>query len=736
MVELCNGEDDDCDTAVDEGFEQKFQPCDGADEDKCKDGQLVCSLDGTALVCNDDGASRIELCNNIDDDCDDAVDEDFVGLFTPCDGADADGCNDGIVVCSADQLGTVCTDDAVSRVELCNDVDDDCDGFTDEDFPTKGQPCDSTADADLCLDGVWACADNAIACNDTLPSKVEDCNGVDDDCDGKTDLADPDLVPLPNPVQLGACAGTTQLCGPSGWTPNYPAGYLAAETPDGAYFDDNCDGIDGDVARALFVKTGASNNASCSKASPCGSITWAIGKTSASKRQIYIQAGTYDEVVIIDREVHLFGGYDANWVRRPYNEAGHKVTIRGAKYAPDAQYMTVRVRSATASIANLVLEGKSPASTERSGARGLSSYVVHAVGANLTLTRVELVQGDGASGAAGGAGQDAPSLSAPAKAAGGGAGTEKFDLCDDSSHGIGAAGRTNSQCSAGTAGGHGGDGGVMDHHCSCAFGICACFGSDCNAESGTNGTAGTAGSGVGAGTYGAGSGRCATPGGGGPGGAVHGGGGAAGQGIGAFDGDFWYGASGGTGDVGKAGAGGGGGGGSGGCDDSQIPLQNSAGAGGGGGGAGGCRAQSGGTGGGPGGGSVGVVMRGGTLTVDTCRFILGTGGAGGAGGGGGHGQPGGAGGDGGSGAGTAKSGAAGGAGGHGGHSGGGGGGTGGPSWGVVHSSSATINVVGTPEFNGGSGGAGGAGGLAPTGAGAAANGAKGQNGAIATVKQL
>ncbi|TNF26900.1 MAG: hypothetical protein EP329_20450, partial [Deltaproteobacteria bacterium] len=404
-VELCNGLDDDCDTEVDEGFEDKLKPCDGDDDDLCPDGQLVCSLDGTGLVCNDDGASQIELCNSLDDDCDGDTDEGYDGLFEACDGADADQCPDGVVVCSPDRLSTVCTDDGFARVELCNDVDDDCDGDTDEDFPTKGQACDSTADSDLCADGHWVCADNALVCDDAGPSLVEDCNGVDDDCDGKTDLDDPDLVAPLNPVQSGACAGTRQTCGGSGWEPGYPAGYLGAETPDGAYFDDNCDGLDGDVAHALFVATGGSDNASCTLSSPCQHINWAIGKTSAAKRQIYVQAGTYDEVVLVDREVHLFGGFDGDWVRRPYSEAGHKVVIRGAKYAPDGQYLTVRARSATASLNDLVLEGASPGASERSAGRGLSSYVIHAVSANLTLRRVEVLAGDGASGAAGAAGQ-------------------------------------------------------------------------------------------------------------------------------------------------------------------------------------------------------------------------------------------------------------------------------------------------------------------------------------------
>jgi len=738
-VELCNGIDDNCNLQVDEGFELKGQPCDGDDADGCKDGQWVCSVDGTSLVCNDDGSSRVELCNELDDDCQNGPDDTFVGKLTPCDGPDADECPDGIWVCSPDQTGLACTDDGVSKIEVCNDLDDDCDGATDEDFPLKGTACDSEVDVDLCATGEWVCGNNTLVCSDDATSDPEVCNGLDDDCDGLTDQMDGDLADAPNPNQLGACAGSVQACaGASGYVPDYSsvAGYGLPETPDGSYLDENCDGLDGDEARAVFVALGAQSSGSCTKAAPCGSVTYAITQTSDTRPHVYVQAGTYTEVVDIPagKVVEIYGGFNTSWVRKARTETGHKVTLRGMKHVGDGEYMAVRVRSATVKLADLVIQGVSPAIDERKNGQGLSSYAVHAVSSQVSLERVEVIQGNGASGADGANGTDAQSLSAPPKAQEGVDADQSQGVeCDQTSYGAGGAAASNSECSAGTGGGKGGNGGVMDSGCFCIDTLCLCLTTPhCPALSGSPGLDGTgvlAGDG---GLAGAGGTTCSSPTSGDPGGTPDHGDGGVGAGRGGLlMATFWYGSSGVAGTVGQHGSGGGGGGGSGGCDSGSV-AQNSYGAGGGAGGRGGCRAAAGGQGGGSGGSSFGAVVISGGITARDSRFVLGNGGAGGRGGAGGNGQPGGAGGDGGNGYGTAKAGGNGGKGGDGGASGGGGGGAGGSSYGVFTQGSA-LNVDGSNDFSGGSEGSAGQGGDAPAPAGVNGDGRPGQIGRKETV---
>jgi hypothetical protein len=695
------------------------------------------SCQGTR-TCTDEGlgactaaTASAELCNSLDDDCNGLTDEAFAGKGEPCDGDDSDQCQDGVAVCD-DAGGLVCTDDAEGRTEVCNDRDDDCDGLTDEDFLAKGLPCDGD-DADRCEDGVWSCDGLSLVCGDDANSTTETCDGRDDDCDGLTDLQDPDLVAPFNSNQLGACAGTRQACnGAAGFADNYSsvAGFGRAETPDANFADENCDGIDGDEARAIFVAQGARNNSECTRINPCATLSHAVSLAGTARPHIYVQAGTYNGIVEIDRTVEIYGGFNTNWQRRPRTESGHRVVLRGAMHPSDGEFVTVRVRNATVRMTDLVIEGPGPAATDRRDGRGKSSYAVHALNSNVTVERVEVVQGNGASGQDGSGGLDASSLTAPAKAAKGGNATQAVDTCNASSRGGAVDGATNGTCPTGTAGGRSGQGGVMDRACTNVLGALVCFGSDCNATGGSQGSSGSGSSAGSGGNAGSGGTSCGGVGNGTAGGTPSQGAGGDGGGRGGLlISNYWYGGNGVDGTTGSHGSGGGGGGGSGGCDNNGgVPLQNSSGAGGGGGGAGGCAAREPGRFGRAGGGSFGIVAVGGSVNATACRFVRGNGGNGGQGGAGGRGQPGGEGGDGGNAAGTSQAGGRGGNGGDGAGSGGGGGGAGGNSI-AIFSQGAQVSSN-SNEFVGGSGGAGGTGGTAAANTGINGPGRSGQTGRV------
>ena len=114
--------------------------------------------------------------------------------------------------------------------EICNGIDEDCDGEIDEDFDRDGDGYD---DASLCPDGT--------DCNDgdrsAFPGAEEVCDQTDSDCNGLVD--DIDLLA---DLQAGICEGMTKACQPGGpIEPDY-----AAELPDYQVRETRCDTLDND----------------------------------------------------------------------------------------------------------------------------------------------------------------------------------------------------------------------------------------------------------------------------------------------------------------------------------------------------------------------------------------------------------------------------------------------------------------------------------------------------------
>ncbi len=143
----------------------------------------------------------VEACDGLDNDCDGTTDEDWPELDQSC---RHDDCPPGRWVCSADGAGVECD----GRVPLaddatCDGVDDNCDGRTDEDAGERDCPLDLgvCAGADQsCVDGAWTACDYG-------PDYTQDqdalCDTLDNDCDGATDE---DAAPVLEP-EAGVQAG-------------------------------------------------------------------------------------------------------------------------------------------------------------------------------------------------------------------------------------------------------------------------------------------------------------------------------------------------------------------------------------------------------------------------------------------------------------------------------------------------------------------------------------------------
>lgn len=190
-TEECNGEDDDCDGRYDEDF------------DVDNDTWTTCGTDPATGDtkgpgdCNDNDASinpgASELCDGVDNNCNSVVDEGCSctnGQVRGC-GSDTGQCMFGMQRCMAGTWGECAGNIGPSDVENCNDIDEDCDGVIDE-----GAECPSGT---VCVEG--ACRENNEMPMDRLDSDMdglyddEECpdgRAIDTDGDGNANCFDPD----------------------------------------------------------------------------------------------------------------------------------------------------------------------------------------------------------------------------------------------------------------------------------------------------------------------------------------------------------------------------------------------------------------------------------------------------------------------------------------------------------------------------------------------------------------
>ena len=126
-----------------------------------------------------------ELCNGLDDDCDGTPDNGDPGGGRACNTGMPGICSDGTNSCVGGVLS--CVPDQVAGAEICNGQDDDCDGAIDDGNPGGGSAC-GTGQPGICAAGTNTCVSGMITCQANNAPVAEICgNGLDDDCDSTVD---------------------------------------------------------------------------------------------------------------------------------------------------------------------------------------------------------------------------------------------------------------------------------------------------------------------------------------------------------------------------------------------------------------------------------------------------------------------------------------------------------------------------------------------------------------------
>jgi len=252
-LETCNGVDDNCNDLADEvgafGCEKLFFDSDGDGFGLIADSQCLCEATGkytaqAAGDCNDGDVDvfpgKIESCDAKDNNCNGQVDEGVTTTFYPDDDEDGfgasystkDACEppEGYVAQGGD-----CNDfnDAISpgTSELCDGIDNDCDGQVDDGLPQvkvyvdldgDSHGAEGTAGVNSCLwdlngDGTGEAPPDGFSlaatdCNDSAaaiyPGAPELCDGELNDCDAPVaDYQCPTVCAGSWPVLVGVTVG-------------------------------------------------------------------------------------------------------------------------------------------------------------------------------------------------------------------------------------------------------------------------------------------------------------------------------------------------------------------------------------------------------------------------------------------------------------------------------------------------------------------------------------------------
>lgn len=207
MPEICDGLDNDCDQLIDETYPDKGLVCDTGQLGVCATGTNQCLMG--VPTCQPMNMPSMEVCDGIDNDCSGVVDDNIAGLGSPCSTGQLGVCGAGTLSCQGAVVD--CFSNVNASAEICDGLDNDCDGMVDDNVSGIGMPCD-TGQMGACAVGTQMCTGGIPLCPQNVQAKPETCNGIDDDCNG---LSDDGIPGGGAPCSCGGtliCAGGSNSC--------------------------------------------------------------------------------------------------------------------------------------------------------------------------------------------------------------------------------------------------------------------------------------------------------------------------------------------------------------------------------------------------------------------------------------------------------------------------------------------------------------------------------------------